>query len=144
MISIVRPSISERVGSLRLYALILLILLESVCPLQADTAATPDTLPAAKAKLAQLQEKFAKIQNSPATAQELKKLKREIATIRSAAQDCIRDAEPQLDYLNNELNALQPQLNHYVQSFSASRRLIFLLFSQATLQKIKINSFGAY
>ena len=44
-----------------------------------------------------------------ATEHELKALQQEIATVRSAAQDCVQTQEPKIELLDSQLAILQPQ-----------------------------------
>jgi potassium-dependent mechanosensitive channel len=85
----------------------LLPLLVLLIPAQAAEAVKPDALPQAQATLERLEKQFASAQT--ATAQELKTLKKEIATVRSSAQDCVQRAEPMIEILDSELAIFQPQ-----------------------------------
>jgi potassium efflux system protein len=91
----------------RCQVLVLLPLLGLLIPAQAAEAVKPDALPQAQATLERLEKQFATAQT--ATAQELKTLKKEIATVRSSAQDCLQQAEPKIEILDNELAIFQPQ-----------------------------------
>jgi potassium efflux system protein len=91
----------------RCQVLILLPLLGLLIPAQAAEAVKPDALPQAQATLERLEKQFATAQT--ATAQELKTLKKEIATVRSSAQDCLQQAEPKIEILDSELAIFQPQ-----------------------------------
>ena len=84
----------------------LLLLLGLLVPAQAAQAPEPDVLPQAQATLDRLEKQFATART--ATAQELKTLKKEIATVRSSAQDCVQRAEPKIEILDSELAILQP------------------------------------
>jgi potassium efflux system protein len=82
----------------------LLLSLGMLIPAQAAEALKPDTLPQAQATLERLEKKFATAQ----TAQELKTIRKEIAMVRSSAQDCVQQAEPKIEILDSELAILQP------------------------------------
>ena len=84
----------------------LLLLLGLLIPSQAAQALKPDALPQAQATLERLEERLTTAQT--ATAQELKTLRKEIATVRSSAQDCLQQAEPKIEILDSELAILQP------------------------------------
>ena len=84
----------------------LLPLLGLLIPAQAAEAVKPDPLPQAQATLERLEKQFATART--ATAQELKTLRKEIATVRSSAQDCLQQAEPKIEILDSELAILQP------------------------------------
>jgi len=84
----------------------LLLLLGLLIPAQAAEALKPDALTQAQATLERLEQQFATAQT--ATAQELKTLRKEIATVRSRAQDCLQQAEPKIEILDSELAILQP------------------------------------
>ena len=84
-----------------------LLLLGLVIPAQAEEALKPDAVPQAQATLERLQREIATAQT--ATAQELKALRQEIATVRSASLDCIQDAQPKIELLDSQLAILQPQ-----------------------------------
>ncbi len=81
-----------------------LLLLGLLIPAQAAEAVKPDALPQAQATLERLEKQFATAQ----TAQELKTLRKEIATVRSSAQDCVQQAQPKIEILDSELAILQP------------------------------------
>jgi len=85
----------------------LLLLFGLLVPAQAAEALKPDTLRQAQATLERLEKQFATART--ATAQELKALKIEIATVRSSAQGCVQQAEPEIDSLNSQLAILQPE-----------------------------------
>jgi len=72
----------------------LLLLLGLLIPAQAAEALKPDALTQAQATLERLEQQFATAQT--ATAQELKTLRKEIATVRSSAQECLQQAKPGL------------------------------------------------
>ncbi len=76
-------------------ALLLLVLLSSA---QAAEAVNPDTLPQAQAALKQITQQVAGAEN--ASAEHLKALKKEIAAVRSNAQDCVQEAEPKIKALD--------------------------------------------
>jgi potassium efflux system protein len=84
----------------------LLLLLGLLIPSQAAEALKPDALPQAQATLKRLEQQLATAQAT--TAQELKTLRKEIATVRSSAQDCLQQAEPKIEILDSELDILQP------------------------------------
>jgi small-conductance mechanosensitive channel len=86
---------------------VLLLLFGLLVPAQAAEALKPDTLRQAQATLERLEKQFATART--ATAQELKALKIEIATVRSSAQGCVQQAEPEIDSLNSQLAILQPE-----------------------------------
>jgi len=83
-----------------------LLLLGLLIPVQAAEAVKPDALPQAQATLERLEEQLTAPQT--ATAQELKTLRKEIAAVRSSAQDCLQQAEPEIEILDSELAILQP------------------------------------
>ncbi|MDB4409604.1 mechanosensitive ion channel [Gammaproteobacteria bacterium] len=83
-----------------------LFLLGLLIPAQAAEAVKPDALPQAQATLERLEKQFATART--ATAQELKTLRKEIATVRSSAQDCVQQTEPKIEILDSELAILQP------------------------------------
>jgi potassium efflux system protein len=85
----------------------LLLVLGLLIPAQAAEALKPDTLPQAQATLERLEQQIATART--ATAQELKALKKEIATVRSSAQDCVQQAEPKIELLDSQLAILQPE-----------------------------------
>jgi small-conductance mechanosensitive channel len=85
----------------------LLLLLGLLIPAQAAEALKPDALPRAQATLERLEQQFATART--ATAQELKALKKEIATVRSSALDCVQRAEPKIEILDSELAIFQPE-----------------------------------
>jgi potassium-dependent mechanosensitive channel len=84
-----------------------LLLLGLLIPAQAAEVVKPDVLPQAQATLERLEKQFATART--ATAQELKSLKKEIATVRSSAQDCVKRAEPKIEILDSELAIFQPE-----------------------------------
>ena len=84
-----------------------MLLLGLLIPAQAAEALKPDALPQAQATLERLEEQFATAQT--ATAQELKTLKKEIATVHSSALDCVQKAEPKIKKLDSELAIFQPE-----------------------------------
>ena len=86
---------------------VLLLLFGLPVPAQAAEALKPDTLPQAQAALERLEQQLASART--ATAQELKALKKEIATVRSSAQDCVQQAEPEIASLDSQLAILQPE-----------------------------------
>ncbi|MGB5454309.1 MAG: hypothetical protein WBN00_19650, partial [Sedimenticolaceae bacterium] len=98
----------SRFACRQLWALLLLVSL--MIPVQAAGAlksdALPLPLPQARAALERLEDQFATAQT--ATAQELKALKKEIATVRSSAQDCVQQAQPKIEILDSELAVFQP------------------------------------
>jgi len=85
----------------------LLLLLGPLIPAQAAEALEPDALPQAQATLERLEKQFATART--ATAQELKALRKEIATVRSSAQDCVQRVEPKIEILDSELAIFQPE-----------------------------------
>jgi small-conductance mechanosensitive channel len=84
-----------------------LLFLGLMVPAQAMEALKPDVVPQAQATLERLEKQFATAQT--ATAQELKTLKKEIATVRSSAQDCVQRAKPKIEILDSELAIFQPE-----------------------------------
>jgi potassium efflux system protein len=86
--------------------LALLPLLGLLIPAQAAAAVKPDALPQAQVTLERLEKQFATAQT--ATVQELKTLKKEIATVHSSAQDCVQRAKPKIEILDSELAIFQP------------------------------------
>jgi potassium efflux system protein len=85
----------------------LLPLLGLLIPAQAAEAVKPDALSQAQATLERLENQFATART--ATAQELKTLRKEIATVRSSAQDCVQRAQPKIEILDSELAIFQPE-----------------------------------
>ena len=96
-----------------------LLLLGLVIPAQAEEALKPDAVPQAQASLERLQREIATAQT--ATAQELKALKQEIATVRSTSLDCIQDAQPKIELLDSQLAILQPPKPQASQAKTAAR-----------------------
>ena len=86
----------SRLACRQVWALLMLGLL---IPAQAAEAVKPDALPQAQATLERLEKQFATART--ATAQELKTLRKEIATVRSSAQDCLQQAEPKIEILDS-------------------------------------------
>ena len=78
----------------------LLLLLGLLVPAQAAEALKPDALPQAQATLERLEEQLATART--ANAQELKTLRKEVATVRSTAQDCLQQAEPKIEIRSEE------------------------------------------
>jgi len=97
----------------------LLPLLGLLLSAQAAGAVEPDALPQAQATLERLEQQFAT--DRTATAQELKTLKKEIAAVRSIAQDCVQQAEPKIEMLDSELAILQPQTPKDTQAKTAAQ-----------------------
>jgi small-conductance mechanosensitive channel len=85
----------------------LLLLSGLLIPAQAAEAVKPDALPQAQATLERLEQQLATART--ATAQELKALRKEIATVRSSAQDCVQQAKPKIEVLESELAIFQPE-----------------------------------
>jgi small-conductance mechanosensitive channel len=86
-------------------------------PAQAVEALKPDALPQAQARLERLEQQFAAAQT--ASAQKLKALKKEIATVRATAQDCVQRVEPGIKMLDSELAIFQPEKATGTQAKSA-------------------------
>jgi len=95
----------SRLACCRFWALLLLLGL--LIPAQAAEVLISDVLPQAQATLKRLEQQIATAQT--ATAQELKALRKEIATVRSSALDCVQQAEPKIEMLVSELAILQPE-----------------------------------
>ena len=95
----------SRFACWKVWALLLLLVL--LVPAQAEEAPKPDVLPQAQATLERLEQQLANART--ATAQELKKLKKEIDTVRSSAKDCVQQAEPKIEILDSELAIFQPE-----------------------------------
>jgi len=89
----------------RLFPTLLLLLL--VLPAQAETAEKTQTVAQAQATLGRLAREVANAR--AATAEELSRLRKEVAAIRSNAQDCVQETEPQVDMLDAQLAVLQPE-----------------------------------
>ena len=106
----------SRIACSQVWALLLLFGL--LIPAQAAEAVKPDALPQAQATLERLEQQLASAQ-AP-TAQELKALKKEIATVRSIAQDCVQQAEPKIEMLGSELAILQPETPKDTQAKTAA------------------------
>jgi len=96
-------SIVSRFASVQVLALILSGLLS---PVQADEAVKSDDLQNAQAELKKITRQVASA--GTASAEQLQKFKKEIATVRANAQDCVQEAEPKVEVLDNELAILQP------------------------------------
>ena len=75
-------------------------------PATADDTLQTETLPEAQAALKQITRQVASAET--ASAQQLKRLKKEIARVRSSAQDCVEKAQPKIDTLDSQLAILQP------------------------------------
>ena len=86
---------------------VFLCLLGSLTPAHSAESLDPDVLPQAQAMLKRLEQQFANTQS--ATVDEMKAFKQEIASVRSRALDCIKEAEPKIELLDNELAILGPQ-----------------------------------
>ncbi|MFC1719556.1 mechanosensitive ion channel family protein [Pseudomonadota bacterium] len=84
----------------------------------AAEAVKPDALPQAQATLKQIARKVAVAET--ASAEQLKTLKKEIAAVRSDAQDCVQEAEPKIQVLDSELAILQPAPTPATQSKTAT------------------------
>jgi len=84
-----------------------LLLLGLLIPAQAAEALKTDVLPQAQDTLERLEQQLATART--ATAQELKSIKKEIATVRSSAQDCVQQAQPEIELLDSQLAILQPE-----------------------------------
>ena len=95
-----------------------LLLLGLMIPAQAEETLKPDAVPRAQATLERLQRDIATAQT--ATAQQLKTLKQEIATVRSDSLDCIQDAQPKIELLDSQLAILQPGKPHTSQAKTAA------------------------
>ena len=106
----------SRIACSQVWALLLLFGL--LIPAQAAEAVKPDALPQAQATLERLEQQLASAQ-AP-TAQELKALKKEIATVRTIAQDCVQQAEPKIEMLGSELAILQPETPKDTQAKTAA------------------------
>lgn len=83
-----------------------LLLLGFLSPAQAAETLQTQTLPQAQAALKQIARQVAGAEQ--ASAQQLKRLKKELATFRSIAQDCVKETEPKIDMLDSQLAILQP------------------------------------
>jgi small-conductance mechanosensitive channel len=84
-----------------------LCLLGLLIPAHAAESLDPDVLPQAQATLERLDHQFANAQS--ATEDELKAFRLEIASVRSSALECIKQAEPKIELLDSELAILQPR-----------------------------------
>jgi len=104
----------SRLAYIQVLTLLLSCLLSTA---QAAEAIKPDTLPLAQAALKQITQQVASAET--ASAEQLKKLKKEIATVRSSAQDCVQEAEPKIEVLDRELAILQPDPTRGTQSKKA-------------------------
>lgn len=89
------------------FQILALLLFGLIHPTNAAEALEPQTLPQAQAILERLEQQIDSAQK--ATAQELKSFKQELALVRSFALDCVQQAAPKIERLNNELSVLQPQ-----------------------------------
>jgi len=88
------------------YPVLALLLLGLLRTAQAAETLEPDTLPQAQAALKRITAKVADA--GKASEEQLKTLKKEIATVRSSAQDCVQEAQPKIETLDSELAILQP------------------------------------
>ncbi|MCG6869595.1 MAG: mechanosensitive ion channel, partial [Gammaproteobacteria bacterium] len=86
---------------------VFLCLLGPLIPAHAAESLDPDVLPQAQATLERLEQQFTNAQS--ATDDDLKAFRREIAFVRSSALECIREAGPKIELLDDELAILQPQ-----------------------------------
>jgi len=100
-------------------ACVLMLLSVLLIPAQAVETLKSDTLPQAQARLERLEQQVTTAQT--ATAQELKTLKKEIATVRSTAQDCVQRVEPGIKILDSELAIFQPDKAKGTQEKSAQK-----------------------
>jgi hypothetical protein len=107
----------SRFACVRVWALLLLVPL--LIPAQAAEALKRDALPLpqARAALERLENQFGTAQT--ATAQELNTLKKEIAAVRSSAQDCVQQAQPKIKLLDSELAVFQPAKSKDTQAKTA-------------------------
>jgi len=108
-------SFVPRFACVQVLALLLLGLLSLA---QADETVKPDTLLQARAALKQIASQVAGAEK--ASAEQLKALKKEIAKVRSSAQDCVQEAEQKIEVLDNELAILQPNPAPGTQSDTAT------------------------
>ena len=89
------------------YPIWALLLFGQINPAKAAEVVEPQTLPQAQAALGRLEQQIASAQK--ATANDLKSVKQELALVRSFALDCVQQAAPKIQVLNNELSVLQPR-----------------------------------
>ncbi len=89
------------------YPIWALLLFGQINPAKAAEVVEPQTLPQAQAALGRLEQQIASAQK--ATANDLKSVKQELALVRSFALDCVQQAAPKIQVLDNELSVLQPQ-----------------------------------
>jgi len=82
------------------------MLLTFLSQAQAAEALKPDSLSQTQALLKQIAGQVTGA--GTASAEQLKTLKKEIATVRSSAQNCVQEAEPRIEVLDSELAILQP------------------------------------
>ncbi|MGB5224553.1 MAG: hypothetical protein WBN49_05195, partial [Arenicellales bacterium] len=102
-------------------ACVLMLLSGLLIPAQAVETLKSDTLPQAQARLERLEQQVTSAQT--ATAQELKTLKKEVATVRATAQDCVEQAKPKIEKLDSELAILQPEKPTGTQAKTAEETL---------------------
>jgi septal ring factor EnvC (AmiA/AmiB activator) len=86
---------------------VLLLVLGLLVPAQAADAPELAPLPEMQATLERLEKQLASA--GTATAQELKTLEKEIATVRSSALECVKEAEQGAEKLDSELAILRPE-----------------------------------
>jgi small-conductance mechanosensitive channel len=86
-----------------------LLLLQLLIPAQAADKPEPDALPQAQATLERLEREFAAAQKTTTSARKLLELKKDNAAVRSAALDCAKQAEPELERLDGEIAILAPK-----------------------------------
>ena len=79
-------------------------------PAQAVEALKSDTLPQAQARLERLEQQVTSAQT--ATAQELKTLKKEVATVRATAQDCVERAKPGIENTGQRTRHIPARKSH--------------------------------
>lgn len=101
-----RASFPVRCAARRIWLLLLL----QVSPLaHAADSPEPDALPQAQATFERLEREFAAARETTTTARTLLALKKDNTTVRAAALDCVKQAEPELDRLDSEIAILAPK-----------------------------------
>jgi hypothetical protein len=86
-----------------------LLLLQLLIPARAADSSEPDALAQAQATFERLEREFAAARETTTTARKLLALKKQNATVRSAALDCAKRAEPELARLDSQIAILAPK-----------------------------------
>jgi len=86
-----------------------LLLLQLLIPARAADSSESDALAQAQATFERLEREFAAARETTTTARKLLALKKQNATVRSAALDCAKRAEPELARLDSQIAILAPK-----------------------------------